>query len=67
MIWTDEMRARQAEWARITKPWLHSTGPRTTEGKARSAVNAWKGGQRPKEREFLALIRDALEGARSVC
>ena len=38
--WTPERRARQAEIARQTKPWLNSTGARTAAGKARSSQNA---------------------------
>lgn len=44
------------------KPWLRSTGPRTAEGKTRSARNAFKGGQARQLRELRAalnaLIRD---------
>lgn len=38
--WTPERRARQADIIRITQPWMHSTGPRTPEGKAASSRNA---------------------------
>lgn len=38
--WTPERRARQAERIRQTRPWEHSTGPRTPEGKAVSSQNA---------------------------
>lgn len=38
--WTPERRARQAEMIRQTRPWEHSTGPRTKEGKAISSQNA---------------------------
>ena len=39
-------KKRQAEIAKITKPWTYSTGPRTPEGKARVAQNATKHGLR---------------------
>ena len=39
--WTDEARARQAELIRAWRPWEQSTGPRTDEGKAKSAQNAY--------------------------
>lgn len=42
--WTPERRARQAALIRTWKPWLQSTGPRTEEGKARTAQNGFKGG-----------------------
>ena len=42
--WTTEARLKQAERIRALCPWKKATGPRTEEGKARSAQNAWKGG-----------------------
>src|SRR5690349_19078003 len=36
----------QAELIRAWKPWEQSTGPRTVEGKARSARNPYRGGAR---------------------
>ena len=39
-----ERRARQAQAIHRWRPWEHSTGPRTAEGKARSARNAYAGG-----------------------
>jgi len=38
--WTAERRARQRENIQETKPWRHSTGPTTPEGKLRSSQNA---------------------------
>ena len=38
--WTEERRQRQAEIIRKTKPWKHSTGPRTEAGKQASSRNA---------------------------
>ena len=55
-LWTPERRAKQAELIRSTKPWLKSTGPRTQQGKARSAANALKHGFR--SRAFIERIRD---------
>lgn len=37
--WTPERRAKQALAIRQSQPWTKSTGPRTPEGKARSARN----------------------------
>ena len=37
--WTPERRARQAEQIRKWKPWEKSTGPKTPDGKAKSARN----------------------------
>lgn len=38
--WTDEARAKQAELIRTWRPWEHSTGARTLEGKAKVAMNS---------------------------
>jgi hypothetical protein len=44
------------------RPWERSTGPRTQKGKARVSRNAYRGGQRKKDRAlisaFNALMRD---------
>ena len=42
--WTPERRARQATLIHGWRPWEHSTGPRTSAGKGRSANNSFKGG-----------------------
>ena len=44
--WTPERRAKQAVAIRHWAPWRYSTGPRTVEGKAESARNAYQGSQR---------------------
>jgi hypothetical protein len=54
--WTAERRARQAALIRTWRPWEQSTGPRTDEGKARAARNAFKGGHRAAVREFARLV-----------
>ncbi len=40
--WTEERKARQSELIQNWKPWRHSTGARTPEGKAISSKNAVK-------------------------
>ena len=50
--WTTERRLRQAQLIKQWKPWEHSTGARTTEGKATVSRNAFKGG-------FRLLLQDA--------
>ena len=55
--WTMERKARQAELIKTWKPWEQSTGPRTPEGKARTARNGWKGGTREVLRELAKLLR----------
>ena len=42
--WTAARLARQAQATRRWRPWEHATGPRTAEGKTRSARNADRGG-----------------------
>ena len=44
--WTPERRKRQAEMIRNWKPWEHSTGPKTPEGKEACKLNAEKHGMR---------------------
>ena len=63
--WTAEQRAQQADKIRIWKPWQHSTGARTLEGKAIASHNAFKGGVRQQLKELQQLLRDqrnALNG-----
>jgi hypothetical protein len=50
--WTEERRQRQSEAIQRWKPWEKSTGPKTIEGKQRSALNPYKGGERRELREL---------------
>jgi len=62
--WTSERKARQAELIKTWRPWERSTGPRTEQGKATVARNAWKGGHRGQLQELRRTLRqqrDALE------
>lgn len=59
--WTPERRAKQAAAIQQWKPWQKSTGPRTPEGKATVARNAFKGGKRPMLRAKMREIREALK------
>lgn len=56
--WTPKRRAKQAEAIKAWQPWERSTGPRTDEGKAIVARNAWKGGVRTQVRAFANLMRE---------
>ena len=57
--WTPERRAKQALAICTWKPWEKTTGPRTAEGRARSARNADRGvAAREKiRRECMATAR----------
>ena len=62
--WTPERRARQAALIRRSKPWLHSTGPKTEAGKARASQNACKHGFRSRDHLLTAArIRRAFRRA----
>jgi hypothetical protein len=61
--WTPERRARQARLIHTWRPWERSTGPRTPEGKARVARNAYKGNKRGQLlREHTLMLRE-VDGA----
>ena len=62
--WTPERRARQAELIRTWRPWKHSTGPRTDEGKIRTARNGFKGGCRRELRELTKAMNELLRAQR---
>lgn len=56
--WTPERRARQAALIRRWKPWEQSTGPKSPEGKARVARNAYRGGERELLRRLGRLLAE---------
>lgn len=58
---TPEHRAKQAERIRRWKPWEKSTGPKSEEGKQRSAMRGFKGGTRDLLRELARLLREQAE------
>lgn len=58
--WTAERRARHAELIRTWRPWERSTGPKTEEGKSRSKNNRYRGAERPRLRELMRYLRDAM-------
>jgi hypothetical protein len=62
--WSTERRKRQAQAIRHWRPWEHATGPRTVEGKARSARNADRGGQRRVLREMIRTLNADLRAHR---
>ena len=64
--WTPERRARQAELIRQWQPWKQSSGPKSPEGKAVAARNAWKGGVRPLLRDLTSGLREQEEARREL-
>ena len=58
--WTPERRKRQSEAIRQWKPWQQSTGPKSPEGRAVVARNAWAGGHWLKLRQAVKELNGAL-------
>lgn len=56
--WTPERRARQRKIIAATQPWRSSTGPRSVQGKAKSALNAQAFRKNPGTRRAWILIHD---------
>ena len=54
-VWTIEERQKQADRIRSQKPWLKSTGPRTTRGKIASSRNALRHGCYGTEFKMISL------------
>ena len=46
--WTNERRAKRAMDCKKSKPWAHSTGPKSDDGKSQSSQNATTHGMRSK-------------------
>jgi hypothetical protein len=64
-MWNEERRKRQADNCRETAPWTHSTGPRSSAGKARVSQNALKHGLRGgilrRAADFIAQSRKIMK------
>ena len=58
--WSLERRARQSALIRTWKPWEQSTGPRSDEGKARTARNSFKGGHRLELRSLVKTMNELM-------
>jgi hypothetical protein len=54
---TPEHRALRARLIHRWKPWLKSTGPKTPDGKRRSALRGYKGAVRPTLRLIGRVLR----------
>ena len=56
--WTPERRLQQSLKIQQWRPWDDSTGPRTSEGKAASSRNAYRGGLRSMLNGMSELLRE---------
>lgn len=64
---TEQGRQRLREAILRTRPWEHSTGPRTAEGRARASANGKKRQLGPRSiREIRADLADLRELLRSM-
>lgn len=57
---TREGRARVRAAARLHRPWEHSAGPRTQEGKASSSRNSALGREGPSIRQMKAELAEVF-------
>ena len=64
--WTSQRRKRQTEAMQRWRPWEKLTGPRTLEGKAIVAGNAFKGCKRPLLRQHIRDDRSQIRAAVAV-
>lgn len=64
--WTAERRAKQAVAIHRWKPWANSTGPKSEEGKQRSARNGLAGESRMGGAGLLRLIRKKVRDGHTV-
>lgn len=60
-IRTEEHRELRRQMIQRWKPWEKSTGPKTAEGKQKSAKRGYKGAQRQQIREIARALREHKE------
>ena len=58
--WTPEQRQKQSEAIKRWKQWQQSSGPKSAEGKAAAAGNAWTGGEWQKLRQAIKELNQAM-------
>ena len=58
--WSLQRRQRQREAIQRWKPWEQSSGPKTAEGKAVAARNAYTGGDWKKMRAWKKAMNELL-------
>ncbi len=66
--WSEESRENQRQQIRIHKPWKHSTGAKTADGKKMSSQNAdkGKGELRSIRKQISKLHKERLKITRSL-
>ena len=64
--WTPERRKRQSEAIRRWKPWQQSSGPKSPEGRAVVALNAWTGGHGAQLRELSKMVKEQVQASREL-
>ena len=62
--WTPERRKKQSEAIRQWKPWQQSIGPKSPEGRAVVARNAWAGGHWLMLRKTVSEINQVIRQQR---
>ena len=62
--WTPERRKKQSEAIRRWKPWNQSTGPKSPEGRAAVARNAWTGGHWLMLRKAISEMNEVIRQQR---
>ena len=63
-IWTPDQRQKQREAIQRWKPWQKATGPKSLEGKAAAARNAWTGGDWKKLQQAIKALNGAMRKQR---
>ena len=62
---TPEHRALRAKLIHCWKPWEMSTGPKSNEGKLKSSLRGFKGGERTLLRNLSKCLREQKKTVKS--
>ena len=63
--WTEERKQRQRERVLAWRPWEKSTGPRTVDGKAKVARNAYDGAMWLVLRSLSVKVSGVIRGLKA--